>query len=273
MKWDDLVDPHPPFENLPYLDTAAPDLSLLSENQRRWSNEGVVHLERIIPEDLIQNYMRVRDQVKNLSGWETTTPYMQHKELRDLGLYKPLIEEMEMLIGDRMGMHLNLTGYVSTERGWHQDEYLNPPYINSWYCAAWFALEDIKQEQGPFQYVPGSHKWGIMRMEKTMSFLKPEENNANWPRTAERFVNEACEEEIKKREAPVETYLPSKGDVLLWHPRLLHRGSKPKRPGIQRKAFIAHYSALSVRSDMINRSQHDNGNFYFTFNHPDQVGK
>lgn len=264
------MDPLPAFEGLPYLDTASPDLSLLNDNQKRWMDEGVVHLPGIVPEELIHAYFSVRDRVKNLSGWETTTPYMQHKELLDLGLYEPVVNEIEMLLGDKMGMHLNLTGYVSTERGWHQDEYLNPTYINSWYCAAWFALEDIKQEQGPFQYVPGSHKWGIMRMEKTMSFLRPEEKTPDWPRIAERYVNQACEEEIERRQASIETYLPSKGDVLLWHPRLLHRGSKPKRPGIQRKAFIAHYSALSVRSDMVNRAEHDNGKSYFTFNHPDQ---
>ena len=54
-------------------------------------------------------------------------------------------------------MHLNLTGWVSTERNWHQDDYLNP-FINSWYGRL-VALDKISADAGPFEYVPGSHKW------------------------------------------------------------------------------------------------------------------
>lgn len=35
------------------------------------------------------------------------------------------------------------------------------------------------------------------------------------------------------------------GCVLLWHARLLHRGSKARVPGMERRAVIAHYSGLS----------------------------
>lgn len=223
-------------------------------------------LPAILPNNLIDAYCSLRETVKEPSGWATVSPYLEHEVIRDLGLYKPVMDHMEAIIGDRMGMHLNLTGWVSTERNWHQDEYLNPPFVNSWYCAAWFALEDIHPDSGPFQYVPGSHKWAIMRMEKTRSFLTEEEkSSSNWPKYAERFVDFACEEEIKRREAQIVTYLPKRGDVLLWHSRLLHRGSRPKKNGMQRKAFISHYSAVSVREDMKGKREHTNGEFYFVF--------
>jgi ectoine hydroxylase-related dioxygenase (phytanoyl-CoA dioxygenase family) len=220
----------------------------------------------VLPEDLIEAYCELRQTVNTQTGWASTFPYMQHNAIKNLGLYRPVMQQMEDLIGDRMGMHLNLTGWVSTERNWHQDEYLNPPQISSWYCAAWFALDDIHPDSGPFQYVPGSHRWGIMRMEKTRQFLsESEKSDPNWPKLAERFVDKACEEEIERRGVEVVTYIPKKGDVLLWHARLLHRGSKPRKSGMLRKSFIAHYSGLSVRSDMQNRKEHDNGFWYFVF--------
>ena len=254
-----------PFFEVPYIDKLDFPTLELDWNMQEWWKDGVVHLPNILPDPLIHEYLKVRNKVKSPNGWESNTPYMKHPEILELGLYAPVIDEMESVIGDKMGMHLNLTGHISTERGWHQDEYLNPPFINSWYCAAWFALEDIHPDSGPFQYVPGSHKWGIMRMEKTLSFLdEKERTDPNWPRLAERFVNDACQEEIDRRNAEIVTYLPKKGDVLLWHPRLMHRGSEPKDKTKSRKAFIAHYSALSVRRDMAFKA-HFNGKHYFVF--------
>ena len=46
------------------------------------------------------------------------------------------------------------------------------------------------------------------------------------------------------------TYLPKKGDVLLWHSRLIHRGSKANVPGMERRALIVHYSGINHRQDM-----------------------
>jgi hypothetical protein len=68
---------------------------------------------------------------------------MHVPEIRDLSLYPPLHEVIKELFGGEFVLHLNLTGFVSTERDWHQDDYLNPPFINGWYLATWMALEDI----------------------------------------------------------------------------------------------------------------------------------
>ena len=65
-----------------------------------------------------------------------------------------------------MCLSLALTGWVSTERNWHQDDYLNPPDVDAWYVAAWLALDDIPSGSGPFQYVPGSHRWPAIRGDK-----------------------------------------------------------------------------------------------------------
>ena len=40
-----------------------------------------------------------------------------------------------------------------------------------------------------------------------------------------------------------------KGDVLFWHPRLLHRGSTPNDFNLERRALISHYSGINHRPD------------------------
>jgi hypothetical protein len=168
-----------------------------------------------------------------------------------------------------MGLHLNLTGWVSTERNWHQDDYLNPPYVNSWYSAVWVALDDIHPDCGPFEYVPGSHKWPLLRSNKVRLFLTPEErSDANWPFLAERVVNDICEREIARRGGATKKFIAKKGDVLIWHGRLLHRGSYPAVPGMLRKTLISHYSGLSHRIDMKAFNRTPDGSVYFQFDIP-----
>ena len=66
-------------------------------------------------------------------------------------------------------LHLVLSGWVSSERTWHQDDYLNPDFVNSHYAAVWVALRDISPDCGPFQFVRGSHKWPLTRRDKVLA--------------------------------------------------------------------------------------------------------
>jgi ectoine hydroxylase-related dioxygenase (phytanoyl-CoA dioxygenase family) len=199
-----------------------------------------------------------------VEGWSSPTPYLDVPEIRKLCLYKPLTDLLEHLIGEPMGLHLNLTGWVSTERDWHQDDYLNPVAINGHYAAVWMALDQIQTDAGPFEFVPGSHRWPIIRQAKVLQQL----GNANaddpaWPYESERLLTPFFEQEIKKRRVVVEPFLGNKGDVLVWHARLLHRGSLPKRRDAERRSMIAHYSAVSRRTDMPTVRRQPGGGLYF----------
>lgn len=254
---------------VPPLDKSNCDESNLDADQSFWRDNGYLIKEKFIPDDLIDRYCELRARHPSVGGWSCPVPYMYVEELRDISLYKPTMEMMEKLIGEEMGLHLNLTGWVSTDRNWHQDDYLNPPYINSWYCAVWVALEDIHPDCGPFEFVPGSHKWPLMKSHKVRMFLKAEErNDIGWPSIAERFVNDVAEEEIGKRQLPRQKFIAKKGDVLFWHGRLMHRGSYANVPGMERKTLISHYSGISHRVDMPVYQCDKNGKIYFVHDLP-----
>jgi hypothetical protein len=278
----DMLSETPDPRLAPKLDRPDCDESGLTPEQLSWRRDGVVALRGFMPDAVLDPYIARRERLKAeapesyLGGWRSPTPYEHVPELRQAGLYPPLMKMMEHLIGEPMMMHLNLTGWVSTERNWHQDDYLNPGHVNSWYTAVWIALDDISPEAGPFQYVAGSNRWPLMRQNKVLACMPKDEREARdpvsgsgmWPKLSERFVVPAIESELERREAKIEEFIAGKGDVLIWHGRLMHRGSAPRRTDLLRRSLIIHYSGVNHRPDMVNRAKDENGMDYAVFNHP-----
>lgn len=224
-----------------------------------WNDDGVVILKNFMPEELMVAYEQcwLEENSERPGGWPFPTPYMGRDAVANLFTYGPLSAEMERLLGEPAGLHLCLTGWVTTTRNWHQDSYLNPPHVGDSYVAVWVALEDIHKDSGPFQYIKGSHRWPQVTRETIAPHVNL--NDRSWPTHSEQVLTPVFEAEIKKRKAKPVTYLPSRGDVLLWHGRLLHRGSVAKQPGMQRKAAIAHYSGINHRPDMPTAVRHGDG--------------
>jgi SAM-dependent methyltransferase len=267
LSWSDLSE-EADDRDLPPLDRAQVDETTLSPEQRAWRENGYLILPGLIPEALIERYCAIREHIGRADGWSTPTPYLDVPEIRDLCLYKPLSDVLADLIGEPMALHLNLTGWVSTERDWHQDNYLNPPTVNGHYLAVWTALDRIQPDAGPFEFVPGSHRWPIIRQSRVLDLIGYDGEDPTWPWASERLLTAFFESEIRKRGAQVQSFLGNKGDVLIWHARLLHRGSLPRRPGAERRSMIAHYSAVGRRTDMPWVCQHPSGGQYFVFEPP-----
>lgn len=263
---DDLADPAPP------------------PGPADWNDHGVVFAQGLIPDDLIAAYadewmeangfealesppaehaaqwaasasepLRERFvlRAKRPGGWDDTCPYMDYPALRELVTYGPLAELLEATVGVPMGVHLNLTGWVSTQRLWHQDGYLNPASgPGDRYAAVWIALGDIDPDAGPFEYVPGSHRWHRLTKERLAETGIVDVNKESFPADSEKVLTPLVEAEIERRGATVASYVPNMGDVLLWHPRLYHQGSPPLFENAYRPALIAHYSSIHHRPDM-----------------------
>ena len=234
---------------VPWLDRPGVDGSRLTPEQRQWREHGYLILPKFIPDDLLAAYARWRAERRlpdNLDAMPGPCGYMFVPEIRRIALYKPLADVMQSLIGEPLVLEFILSGWKSSERAWHQDDYLNDATVNGYYAAVWIAVDDIDPDAGPFEFVPGSNRWPVMRREKVKALLTPEQANADiWPYHSQDFVARAFEVEIAERGASVKPFLAKRGDALIWHARLLHRGSKPKNPALSRRSLICHYCGIS----------------------------
>lgn len=268
--WNDLTDEQP--EVTKTVIEQAP-LELLPEKQRFWREHGYVVLPNLIPTDVLDEYAAVRERLPKersaptnyWGGWHFPTPFMICPQLLDLATYHSLMHELASLVGEYMGLHLALTGWVSTERAWHQDTYLNPSFLWSHYAAAWIALDDIDGDAGPFELVEGSHLWPALRQDKLFRYLAPDQRaSPHWPTFTQGEVARVCAEEMERRGSKISSFVPKRGDVLIWHSNLIHRGSAPKNPELLRKSLICHYSSIVRRLDMERLKRNPtNGMLYF----------
>jgi len=245
------------------LDELTLDVPLAPEHQ--WNDNGYLVLPGLLPEELMVAYEAEWEEAhagpdwarSRRGGWPDPLPYTRHPALLALCCDANLARTLEWLIGEPAGLHLNLTGWVSTERSYHVDSYLNPSYVGDSYAAVWMALDTIHPDSGPFQCVPGSHRWPVVTRDKVAPFV--DLTDPAWPTHSEAILQPLYEAEIERRGANVLTYLPERGDVLIWHPRLVHQGSRPTVPGTQRRAVIGHWSGVTHRPDMPAAVRHGDG--------------
>lgn len=252
------------------LDQRGVALKGITPDQQQWRDHGYVIKKNFIPHDLIDEYNEIRTKLELGDGaFKNITPYLNHSVIRDICCSPELHYLMVDLLGEELGLHFILANYKSTERGWHQDDYLNPEATFARYAAVWMAMGDIHMDAGPFEFVPGSHKWPCMRNGKVKDLVVPEIRNDgthHWAVAAEYLVNKSVESYIKETGSAVETFRAKKGDILIWHGKLMHRGSIPKDPTKLRPALIAHYSNVRHRRDFSNEvTRHGGGGYYWEF--------
>ncbi len=109
-------------------------------------------------------------------------------------------------------------------------------HIDTWYLdsdpmghlfGAWVALEDIDGKGGVFHVYPKSH----LSINKSWKNISHDE-----------FVNWSKIEAQKFHKKPL---FLNKGDLLLWHPSLIHGSSLQEDKGFSRKSLTAHYYPIN----------------------------
>lgn len=236
------------IEQIPYLDRPNIDESKLSDDQLFWRRQGYLLIRNAIPESLIDAYLAVRVKAGLVhQGWPSIYAYESIPEIRELCLYQPLLRRIEKMVGYEIVMAHNLSTFTSSERGWHMDDTMADPPAAASGIGLWYALGDILPESGPLEFVPGSHRWPILRMHKvachltTEALYNKEGKYEYWGQLVEYFVNPACDAYLRKRNVTPKVFLPKKGDVLVMHGALLHRGSVPTNRDLLRPAIITQF--------------------------------
>ncbi|WP_164860806.1 phytanoyl-CoA dioxygenase family protein [Parasedimentitalea marina] len=227
----------------------------LTEDQLFYRQNGYVIKRNFIPHDLIAEYLELRKKL-NLgdAGFGTPVSYVEHPEIRRIALFPELVKLFRDLHGMDMGLLVTHTRHRSTERGWHPDGYLDAAEALP-RAGVWFALDDIDPRSGPFEYIAGSHRWKMVNNQMLNTFLKPEyrwpqahfgaqKGELTWGGIVEAIIDPIVMKKIEQENLKVESFCPTKGDVLIWHGRLIHRGAVPEVRGLSRPSIIGQYVPL-----------------------------
>ena len=191
---------------------------------------GVVEAPGLIPHSDIDRYVDeywhkhyvFNDEHRRRTDTDQT--YLEHTQILDLLLHDKIVD-LFTEIGVVVAVHSDLTYWRSANTGWHVDILHGNVETVTQYMGVWIALDDIDPETGPFQWLPGSHKWPL-------DMSGPSDGID---------MNHICQQAMRDNEYEISTFLPKKGDVLVWNGRVIHRGSAPKvnRP---RPALLGHFS-------------------------------
>jgi len=256
-----------------------------SVNKEYFEKNGFLILENAIPYNLIDEYLDVfsknlvKDKNGNLRGWQEqgNTTYIGNNSALAI-LCNKIIQDAFESIDKGVALHVDLPYWVSTEKQWHQDSVLRIPLAASNYLGTWVALEDVSEHAGPFEYIPGSHLWDI---DFDDYYGDDEKTSFAWKKF-DKLI-----EEIKPE---IRQFVAKKGDVFLWHGRLVHRGATPEDRTLTRKSLIGHYcnqyanfelksevpSAQEVNREMLEviigtYARFGDGGYYYT--DPDSIEK
>lgn len=113
------------------------------------------------------------------------------------------------------------TGTIEHQDSWYLDT--EPP---GKLIGVWYALEDIDKDSGPFFVIPESHKIGLL-------------DRKEFP-DHEDFVT-ATQKRIRELNIEKKKMCLSKGDILLWHPYLIHGAFICDDTSKSRKSFTSHF--------------------------------
>ena len=142
-------------------------------------------------------------------GWHTL---VFSEALFDLITHPKVLDVLEVLIGSDIQFNGDfwvrpkLPNEKLTTLPWHQDSAYMPQTENDTHLTVWLPLVDVKVENGPLQFLPGSHKSGLQAYQRVpgetfaVPVLPPDSSDTN-----------------------IDTLEMKKGDLLVFNNLVFHR--------------------------------------------------
>ena len=134
-----------------------------------------------------------------------------------------------------------------TAQHFHRDTphfYTNP--INNYY-GVWYALENIDEQAGPLKYYENSHLLETINGHEVCNSLFPNKSiltndeNLKCLLHYNRILEQKCEQ-LNLERIDEQNYKNkiNKGDIIIWHPNLLHGGSDIINKQLTRYSLVTH---------------------------------
>jgi hypothetical protein len=149
------------------------------------------------------------------------------------------------------GMPTSLYTSLYYERGSEQDLHRDTPYFTTRpagrYLGVWLAIDDVDADNGPLMVVPGSHLLPPIDVEAMARDVFPQGSaipsisDAGWVAYQEAVKKQCADRAMVARHIQV-----SRGDVIIWHPELLHGGSVHRVKEHSRRSLVMHVTPVGT---------------------------
>ncbi len=249
-----------PFD-LPWLDkdnakealAANPELNYFSEETqeqlKQWPDNGYLILKNCFkPEEVDAINTEIDSLLKNgnvhfrYNNRKIMFSMYASKLMHRAATDKRITDVMQFILQMPVVAFQNINFFKGSEQKAHSDSIHMTTFPPGYLIAAWIALEDIDNTNGPLFYLPGSHKLPYLLNDKY------EHGGGKLILGSEAYEKYEVHlaEEIKRTVYTEKEFHAKKGDVLIWHANLLHGGKAIINPDSTRKSMVVHFYGEDV---------------------------
>jgi len=211
---------------------------------KAWPDSGYLILENFFEDVLIdaanhdiEKLLKEKSLRFNYTNKRISMAYKKSRIVKEIFLDKRLLTLLSYILGKKIIPFQSINFIEGTEQNAHSDAIHMSTEPKGYLIAAWVALENVNEENGPLFIYPGSHKLPYIM---SADF---ENGNTNYIVGKDFYggYEKKIASLIEKHQLKKEVFYANKGDVLIWHANLLHGGCKVINKDATRKSQVNHY--------------------------------
>jgi hypothetical protein len=218
--------------------------SILTE----YHEKGYIVIDLELTEEYINNLLKqVFEELENLptqdsryhyseaprifEGWKTN-PY-----ILGIAQHPKILNTLELLYNRKPIPFQTINFLYGSNQPLHQDSIHFYTQPERWMVGTWTALQDMTEDCGPLNVVPGSHKWPHYNFQNLNLPVVEFGNQFDNYHEYENFLTQLLESMngYKKK------WIGKKGQTIIWASNLLHGGAPILNPNSTRYAQATHY--------------------------------
>jgi ectoine hydroxylase-related dioxygenase (phytanoyl-CoA dioxygenase family)/SAM-dependent methyltransferase len=187
--------------------------------------------------ELLRLGVEQRGRIRENSNWRIGQYHLYSPAARRIFDYPEIVRIASTIFARRAEPRYSLMFSKGTEQGLHQDSCVFHIFPRNFMMGIWIACEDIRPDSGPLEYYPGSHREPLFP-----EFTNYPQTNR---RTSDPEQSKRYDEYVANLAKAFQKHelLIRKGDVMFWHPMLIHGGAPRLDRNATRKSFVLHYIA------------------------------
>ncbi|KAL3788180.1 hypothetical protein ACHAWO_003486 [Cyclotella atomus] len=164
-----------------------------------------------------------------------------NKQVRELAVDPDTLEFIEYIHGGRRTFPYQTLNFPKgTQQRLHSDLVHFDSQPRALMTAAWVALEDMNENNGPLRFFPKSHQWGTWDYDEVGLHYKYD-TMRDQAKDQENYGYELEDAMMKAGLAEANASEMKRGQTFIWAAALVHGGSKQKDLSLSRLSQVTHY--------------------------------